>query len=80
MVLRPGRCAGLRRCAWPLVRPVACSRKISPIPRSTFRYRFDIVMDCHPQDDALREALIEIREWTREVRIFGSYPATSEFP
>ena len=51
-----------------------------PIPRSTFRYRFDIVMDCHPQDPELRQALVEIREWTREVRIFGSYPATSEFP
>jgi prephenate dehydratase len=49
-----------------------------PIPRSLFRYRFDIVMDCHPQDDALRQALVEIREWTREVRIFGSYAATGD--
>ena len=49
-----------------------------PIPRSTFRYRFDIVMDCHPQDVEIREALVEIREWTREVRIFGSYPATGD--
>ena len=49
-----------------------------PIPRSTFRYRFDIVMDCHPQDVSLQTALVEIREWTREVRIFGSYPATGD--
>jgi prephenate dehydratase len=49
-----------------------------PIPRSMFRYRFDIVMDCHPQDAELQQALVEIREWTREVRIFGSYPATGD--
>ena len=49
-----------------------------PIPRSTFRYRFDIVMDGHPQDAELQQALVEMREWTREVRIFGSYPATGD--
>ena len=49
-----------------------------PIPHSTFRYRFDIVMDGHPQDAELQQALSEMREWTREVRIFGSYPATGE--
>ena len=31
-----------------------------PIPRSTFRYRFDIVMDCHPQDDGAPR-----RRWSR---------------
>jgi prephenate dehydratase len=47
-----------------------------PIPRSTFRYRFDIVLDGHPLDPGVREALGEMREWTREIRIFGCYPAT----
>jgi prephenate dehydratase len=49
-----------------------------PIPQSTFRYRFDMVLDGHPLDAELRQALVEIREWTREVRIFGSYPATGD--
>jgi prephenate dehydratase len=49
-----------------------------PIPKSTFRYRFDMVLDGHPLDVELRSALAEMREWTREVRIFGSYPATGD--
>jgi prephenate dehydratase len=49
-----------------------------PIPQSTFRYRFDMVLDGHPLDHELRTALVEMREWTREVRIFGSYPATGD--
>src|SRR5205823_1367555 len=49
-----------------------------PIPQSTFRYRFDLVLDGHPQDVELRAALVEMREWTREVRIFGSYAATGD--
>jgi prephenate dehydratase len=49
-----------------------------PIPHSTFRYRFDMVLDGHPQDRELHDALLEMREWTREVRIFGSYAATGE--
>jgi prephenate dehydratase len=49
-----------------------------PIPKSTFRYRFDMVLDGHPQDPEIRAALVEMREWTREVRIFGSYPATGD--
>ena len=49
-----------------------------PIPRSTFRYRFDMVLDGHPLDASLQIALMEMREWTREVRIFGSYPATGD--
>ena len=32
----------------------------------------------HPQDVELRAALVEMREWTREVRIFGSYAATGD--
>jgi prephenate dehydratase len=49
-----------------------------PIPQSTFRYRFDVVLDGHPQDSGLQTALAEMREWTREIRIFGSYPATGD--
>jgi prephenate dehydratase len=49
-----------------------------PIPRSTFRYRFDMVLDGHPQDDEVQTALQEMREWTREIRIFGSYAATGD--
>ena len=47
-----------------------------PIPQSTFRYRFDMVLDGHPLDPEIRTALGEMGEWTREVRIFGSYEAT----
>ena len=49
-----------------------------PIPQSTFRYRFDVVVDGHPLDAGLRQALAEMREWTREIRIFGSYAATGD--
>jgi prephenate dehydratase len=49
-----------------------------PIPHSTFRYRFDMVLDGHPLDHELQAALVEMREWTREVRVFGSYQATGE--
>ena len=49
-----------------------------PIPRSTFRYRFDMVLDGHPQDAEMQTALAEMREWTREIRIFGSYAATGD--
>jgi prephenate dehydratase len=49
-----------------------------PIPRSTFRYRFDMILDGHPLDEQVRDALHEMREWTREVRVFGSYPVGPE--
>src|SRR6266478_6942616 len=34
-----------------------------PIPQSTFRYRFDMVLDGHPMDAELQGALAEMREW-----------------
>jgi len=37
-----------------------------------------MVLDAHPQDPELQTALDEMREWTREIRIFGSYAATGE--
>jgi prephenate dehydratase len=49
-----------------------------PIPHSTFRYRFDMVVDAHPLDDELHAVFAEMRQWTREIRIFGSYAATGE--
>ena len=49
-----------------------------PIPRSTFRYRFDMVLDGHPQDHEVQATLVEMREWTREIKIFGSYAATGD--
>jgi prephenate dehydratase len=49
-----------------------------PIPRSTFRYRFDMVLDGHPQDAEVQATLAEMREWTREIKIFGSYAATGD--
>jgi len=48
-----------------------------PIPQSTFRYRFDVVLDAHPLDAELQNAFVEMREWTREIRIFGSYEANA---
>src|SRR6185436_19383605 len=49
-----------------------------PIPHSTFRYRFDMVVDGHPLDREIQAALTEMREWTREIRLFGSYSATGD--
>jgi prephenate dehydratase len=46
-----------------------------PIPQSAWRYRFDAVLEGHPLDSVVREALAELRERTRQVRVFGSYPA-----
>jgi prephenate dehydratase len=46
-----------------------------PIPQTPWRYRFDTVLDGHPLDDVVREAFAELRARTRQVRVFGSYPA-----
>jgi prephenate dehydratase len=46
-----------------------------PIPESTWRYRFDAVLDGHPLDPIVRETLGELRARTRRLRVFGSYPA-----
>lgn len=46
-----------------------------PIPQTPWRYRFDAVLTGHPLDPLVREALREIRARTRQVRVFGSYPA-----
>jgi prephenate dehydratase len=46
-----------------------------PLPRSPWRYRFDVVLDGHLRDEAVGPALAELRGLTREVRLFGSYKA-----
>ena len=46
-----------------------------PIPQSPWRYRFDAVLAGHPLDPIVHETLAELRERTRLLRVFGSYPA-----
>jgi prephenate dehydratase len=46
-----------------------------PLPNSPWRYRFDVVLDGHVFDPVVRPALRELRAETRELRLFGSYPA-----
>jgi prephenate dehydratase len=46
-----------------------------PIPHTPWRYRFDAVLAGHPLDPIVRETLREIRAKTRQLRLFGSYPA-----
>jgi chorismate mutase / prephenate dehydratase len=46
-----------------------------PIPRTPWRYRFDAVLAGHPLDQVVSETLAEVGGLTRELRVFGSYPA-----
>jgi prephenate dehydratase len=46
-----------------------------PIPRTPWRYRFDAVLAGHPLDPLANETLAEVSGLTRELRVFGSYPA-----
>jgi prephenate dehydratase len=71
---RPG---ALHRALGPLARDgVNLVQLVSrPLPRSPWRYRFDVVLDGHVFDPAVRPALAELRSVTREVRLFGSYAA-----
>jgi prephenate dehydratase len=49
-----------------------------PIPQSPWRYRFDAVLQGHPLDPIVRETLADVRARTRQLRVFGSYPADSQ--
>lgn len=49
-----------------------------PIPHSPWRYRFDAVLDGHPLDPVVRDALVDVRARTRRLRVFGSYPADEQ--
>ena len=46
-----------------------------PLPNSPWRYRFDVVLDGHVFDPIVGPALRDLRAETRELRLFGSYPA-----
>jgi prephenate dehydratase len=46
-----------------------------PLPNSPWRYRFDVVLDGHVFDHIVGPALRDLRAETRELRLFGSYPA-----
>jgi prephenate dehydratase len=48
-----------------------------PIPATPWRYRFDAVLAGHPLDPIVAETLAELTGLTRELRVFGSYPAHS---
>ena len=48
-----------------------------PIPQTPWRYRFDAVLTGHPLDPHVRRALGEMRALTRQLTVFGSYPAHS---
>jgi prephenate dehydratase len=48
-----------------------------PIPQTPWRYRFDAVLAGHPLDAVVAETLSEVSGLTRELRVFGSYPAHS---
>jgi prephenate dehydratase len=49
-----------------------------PIPKTPWRYRFDAVLAGHPHDSVVTETLAEVDRLTRELRVFGSYPAHAE--
>jgi prephenate dehydratase len=49
-----------------------------PIPQSPWKYRFDAVLQGHPLDPIVRETLADVRARTRQLRVFGSYPADSQ--
>ena len=46
-----------------------------PIPQTPWRYRFDAVLAGHPLDPVVRETLAEMAGLTRQLVVFGSYPA-----
>ncbi len=49
-----------------------------PIPDAPWRYCFHAVLAGHPLDLLIREALAETRARTRQLKVFGSYPASGE--
>ena len=67
-----GRSSRSRRHAIDLVQLVS-----RPIPKTPFRYRFDAQIAGHPLDALISETLREARERTRQLKVWGSYPAES---
>ncbi|HXF99086.1 MAG TPA: prephenate dehydratase domain-containing protein [Gaiellaceae bacterium] len=76
---RPG---ALHRAIEPFARhAIDLAQLVSrPLPHSPWRYRFDAVLEGHPLDPAVAAALAEVRARTRQLRVFGSYPAHEERP
>lgn len=48
-----------------------------PIPQTPWRYRFDAVLNGHPLDPEVTQALRAARRLTKSLRVFGSYPAAA---
>jgi prephenate dehydratase len=48
-----------------------------PIPQTPWRSRFDAVLDGHPLDPVVAEGLAEVRQRTRRLVVFGSYPGAA---
>ena len=73
---RPG---ALHRAIEPFARhAVDLAQLVSrPIPQTPWRYRFDALLNGHPLDEVVSEALTEVRALTRELTVFGSYPANT---
>jgi len=46
-----------------------------PIPDTPWRYCFHAVLAGHPLDPWIKEALADVRAQTRQLHVFGSYPA-----
>jgi len=46
-----------------------------PLPRSSWRYRFDVVLDGHVLEWDVRDALADLRSMVKELRLYGSYAA-----
>ena len=71
---RPG---ALHRAIEPLARrAIDMVQLVSrPIPSRPFDYRFDCVLGGPPLDDEVAAALVEMRDETARLRVFGSYRA-----
>jgi prephenate dehydratase len=48
-----------------------------PLPEAPWRYRFDAVLDGHPHEPRVGEALRELAAQARRLHVFGAYPAVS---
>ncbi len=51
-----------------------------PIPETRWRYCFHAVLAGHPLDPPIRDALAEVRDQARRLKLFGSYPAAEGAP
>ena len=75
--ISPAR-SSVRSGRWRGTMSTWCSSCRVRFPNSPWRYRFDVVLDGHVYDEHFAPALRELRELTRELRLFGSYAAERE--